>query len=96
MAKNKKTKRTRIEGERQTIFYTKGKTTIRVRLFPSPNGSRVSVVRTESDGTKKRSVQEFSDAEASKEHMSELGDKAEKAGYSVRVGTSGDNASLFE
>lgn len=93
---NAKTKRARTPGERLSVFYLKGKAQVRLRLFPFPDGYRVSAVRTEEGKPSERSVQEFPGSAEAKAHLETLGALAVKNGYTKRVGTRGDNAVLLK
>lgn len=92
----KKRTKTFYEGERFSLFFTKGDRTNRVRLFPSADGYKVSVNRTEDGKPGVRAVQAFESLQEAKDHVDVIREDAEAKGWDVKVGVLSDNVSLFE
>lgn len=91
------TKRTKTftEGERWSIFFTKGDLRNRVRAFPSGDSYKVSVSKANKGVTTDRSVETFSSLSDAKDHVAELTLSATENGWKMKLGVLGNNSELF-
>ena len=93
---DKKRTRRSVAGARFSLFFQKGKTKIRLRLFPYPAGFRVSAIRKEEGKPAVRSVENFETYDDAQGHVDELKATSLRNGWSVSEGVIANNAGLFD